>query len=61
MIKRDAMSSYAYFALLKFHILPSVFLNMDRQEKAFVIAAAKEYQKAKKKEADEIKSKPRRH
>ncbi len=55
------MSSYAYFALLKFHILPSVFLNMDRQEKAFVIAAAKEYQKAKKKEADEIKSKPRRH
>lgn len=55
------MSSYAYFALLKFHILPSVFLNMDRQEKAFVIAAAQEYQQAKKKEADEIKRKSRRH
>ena len=54
------MSSYAYFALLKFHILPSVFLNTDRQEKAFIIASAQKYKEAKKKEADEIKRKSRK-
>lgn len=35
----DGEANYAYYALLKLHILPSVFLDMDEQEKAFVIAS----------------------
>ncbi|MDE5995682.1 MAG: hypothetical protein K2G56_02060 [Eubacterium sp.] len=35
----DAEANYAHFALQKLHILPSQFLNMDTQEKAFVIAS----------------------
>ena len=35
----DCEANYAYYALLNLHILPSVFLKMDEQEKAFVIAA----------------------
>ena len=37
----DAEANYAYYALLKLKVLPSVFLNMDKQEKAFVIACIK--------------------
>lgn len=33
------MANYAYYALHKLHVLPSVFLEMDEQEKAFIIAA----------------------
>lgn len=35
----DPEANYAYYALLKFHILPSVFAQMDEKEKAFVIAS----------------------
>lgn len=41
---------------MKLHILPSVFLNLDRQEKAFVIASAQLYSEQKKKEEKEIKN-----
>lgn len=32
-------ANYAYFCLHKLNLLPSQFLNLSRQEKAFVIAA----------------------
>lgn len=37
--EQDPEASYAYYALLKFHVLPSVFAEMDENEKAFMIAA----------------------
>ena len=33
------MAAYAYYALHKLRILPSTFLAMEREEKAFVIAS----------------------
>lgn len=51
----DGEANYAYCALLKLHILPSVFLAMDEQEKAFVIASIKlkaEHDKKEKKKAE---------
>lgn len=56
------MANYAYYALLKLHILPSVFLNMDAQEKAFVIASIKlkiENDKKEKKKLENKSSKGR--
>ncbi|MCI9323641.1 MAG: hypothetical protein HFH81_10350 [Lachnospiraceae bacterium] len=35
----DGEANYAYYALHKLHILPRQFLDMDEEEKAFVIAA----------------------
>lgn len=37
----DWEASFAFYALLKLHILPSQFLEMDEREKAFVIASIK--------------------
>jgi len=34
----DFESNYAYYALHKLKILPSQFVNLERAEKAFVIA-----------------------
>ena len=51
----DGEANYAYYALHKLHILPSVFLEMDEQEKAFVVAAIKikvEKDKEEKKRAE---------
>ena len=36
-------------------MLPSVFLNLDRQEKAFIIASIQLRTEAEKKEAEKIK------
>lgn len=50
----DPEANYAYAALLKLHILPSVFLQMDENEKAFVIASLRlkaEHDKAAAKKA----------
>ena len=35
----DAEANYAHFCLQKLHILPSVYMNLDRQERAFLIAS----------------------
>jgi len=43
--------------LHKFHWLPSVFLNLDSQEKAFVIAAIDIRVKEEEKEAAKLKRK----
>lgn len=61
MIKEgDAEANYAYYALLKLHILPSVFLEMDVQEKAFVIGAIQMKIEQDKKEEKRVKSASRR-
>lgn len=45
------------YTLLKLHILPSVFLNMDEREKAFVTASIKKRIEDKKEEERKLKNK----
>lgn len=45
---------------MKLHILPSVFLNMDEQERAFVVASVRLKVEAEKKERDKAKPRPHR-
>lgn len=52
--------NFAYYALLKLHILPSVFLAMDEEEKAFTVAAIKVKMEADKKEKKKIESKSKK-
>lgn len=47
---------YAYYCLHKLKMLPSQFLNLDRYEKAFVIASIDVRVEREKREADSIKS-----
>lgn len=56
----DGEANYAYYALHKLHILPSVFLSMDEQEKAFVIAAIMLKMENDKKEKKKAESKSKR-
>ncbi|MDE6999452.1 MAG: hypothetical protein K2P73_04015 [Lachnospiraceae bacterium] len=53
----DWEANFAYYALLKLHILPSVFLNMDELEKAFVVAAIKVKMEDDRKKEKEMKRK----
>lgn len=50
------MAGMAHFCLQKLHILPSVFLNLDEQEKAFVIASIQLKIEADKKAAEKVKN-----
>jgi len=50
------MASYAHYLLQKLHILPSVFMNMDRQEKAFVIASISIRIEGEKKEQKKLEN-----
>ncbi|MBD5461513.1 MAG: hypothetical protein HDR24_00410 [Lachnospiraceae bacterium] len=52
----DWEANFAYYALIKLHILPSVFLEMDEQEKAFVVASIEMKCKSDKKEKQRIES-----
>lgn len=56
----DGEANYAYYALLKLHILPSVFLEMDEEEKAFVIACIKRKLESDKKERKKAESKSKK-
>ena len=47
----DPEANYAYYCLHKLHILPSQYLEMDEQDKAFVIAAIRIKLEKEKKEA----------
>ena len=51
------MAGYAYYALHKLRILPSTFLNMDENEKAFVIASIQIRVEKEKAEARKMKKK----
>ncbi|MBD5103720.1 MAG: hypothetical protein HDT47_02525 [Ruminococcaceae bacterium] len=53
----DWEANFAYYALHKLYILPSVFLEMGEQEKAFVAAAIKIRIENEEKEAKKIKAK----
>ena len=55
----DDEASYAYYALHKLHVLPSVFLAMDEREKAFVIAAIDIKAKNDRKEKQKAESRAR--
>ena len=51
----DSDANFAYYALHKLHILPSTYLEMDVQERAFVVAAIQikmENDKKQKKKAE---------
>ncbi len=51
------MANYAYYCLHKFKMLPSAFLELDEEEKAFIIAAIDIKLAQEKKERDRIKKK----
>lgn len=51
----DGDAVYAHVALHRFNILPLQFLDMDRKEKAFVIASIKIQLDKEKKEADKMR------
>lgn len=54
-------SNYAYYALHKFHILPSEFVSMEPQEKAFVMASIDVKIESDKKKAKEAERKSKRN
>lgn len=56
----DEEANYAYYALHKFHWLPSFFLELDPYERAFIIAAIDVRIENEKKEAEQAKRKAKR-
>lgn len=56
----DEEANYAYYALHKFHLLPSLFLNLDPYERAFVTAAIDVRVENEKKEAEQDKRKAKK-
>ena len=57
----DPEANLAHFALQKLHILPSVLINMDDKERAFVYASIQLRIEAEQKEARKIKAKGGRY
>ena len=53
-------ANFAYYSLLKLHILPSVFLELDEQEKAFIVAAIQIKMENDRKKEKEIKRKSKK-
>lgn len=51
----DWEANFAYYTLLKLHILPSVFLSLEEQEKAFVTAAIKVKMESDREKEKELK------
>ncbi|MBR4026686.1 MAG: hypothetical protein IKJ01_03895 [Lachnospiraceae bacterium] len=56
----DPEANFAYYALHKLHILPSVFLEMDEREKLFVIASIQIKIEKDKKEKEEAERKAKK-
>ena len=50
----DGEAAYAHYCLQKFHWLPSFFAELDRNEKAFVIASIDLRVEEEKRKAKEI-------
>ncbi|MGL4790491.1 MAG: hypothetical protein ACRCW1_03695 [Anaerotignaceae bacterium] len=50
-------SNYAYYCLHKLKMLPSQFLNLGKEERAFIIAAIEIKIEYEKKEAAKMKKK----
>lgn len=53
----DGEAVYSHYALHRFNMRPREFLEMDRKEKAFVIASIKVQIEKEKRETDKIKRK----
>ncbi len=51
------MANYAYYCLHKFNMPPSVFMEFDDYEKAFIIAAIDKKIESEKKEMAKMKKK----
>lgn len=56
----DIEANYAYYALHKLKILPSVFIAMSEEEKAFIMAAIDVYVEEDKKRIKEAERKAKR-
>lgn len=55
------MASYAHYALQKLRILPSVFMDMDQAEQAFIIASIDIRIEAEKESERKMKQKVKKH
>ena len=55
LINEDSDASYCYYCLHKFHWKPTDFIEMDRKEKAFVIAAIQIKSEDEKKKEKKMK------
>lgn len=55
------MSNFAYYALHKLHILPSEWLDMEEEEKAFIIASIELKRKAEEEEKKKAEREARRN
>ena len=54
MIKEgDAEANYAHYCLQRLHILPSVYINLTPEERAFVVASIDIHAEEEKKQAQE--------
>lgn len=56
----DIEANYAYYALHKLKILPSAFIAMSEEEKAFIMAAIDVYVEEDKKRIKEAERKAKR-
>lgn len=56
----DSEANIAYYCLHELHLTPSQFFNLDRQERAFIIAAIDIRVEREKKKQKEIERKQRR-
>lgn len=54
------MAGYAYYALHKLKILPSTFVDLSIEDKAFIIASIRLKIENEKKEMKKMKSRTRR-
>lgn len=53
----EFFANMAYFALVKFHILPHELLALPKNEQAFIFACIKVYIQKEKQEIDKLKNK----
>ncbi|RKJ79328.1 hypothetical protein D7X33_08325 [Butyricicoccus sp. 1XD8-22] len=56
----DSEANICYYCLHELHILPHEFFNLERRERAFIIAAIDERVENEKKRAKEAERKSRR-
>lgn len=56
-MEEDSTASIAHYCLHKLHMLPSQFLALDEEDKAFVIASITLKAEKERKEAERIKRK----
>ena len=53
-------ASYAYYALNKFHILPSEFCKMSKREQLFIVACVDKRIESEKKQMEKSRTRGKR-